>query len=87
MRLSYLKDYTKSNLKEVIRMTEQKIGRPSLGITKKVSITLTEEEWKRFEVFKKLEHIKTTSEALRGMIRSNIYKEKESQEEEFMFFD
>ncbi|PEI44617.1 CopG family transcriptional regulator [Bacillus pseudomycoides] len=28
-------------------------GRPSLGITKKVSITLSEEDWKRIEDSKK----------------------------------
>lgn len=28
---------------------EKTVGRPPIGITKKVSITLTEEDWKRIE--------------------------------------
>lgn len=48
---------------KVTRSEGRKVGRPSTGITKKVSLTLTEEEWKELENFDTVslfikEHIK-----------------------------
>jgi hypothetical protein len=49
-----------------------KIGRPSLGITKKVSITLREQEWETLDQLQKEIPCDSRSELLRHIIREFI---------------
>ena len=49
-----------------------KIGRPSLGVTKKVSITLQEEEWRMLDKFQGEIPCSSRSELLRYIIRNFI---------------
>lgn len=41
--------YQKGLLNQEFFVFEKKIGRPSLGVTKKVSLTLTDDEWLLFD--------------------------------------
>lgn len=52
-----------------------RIGRPSLGVTKKVSITLPAEDWERLEVLKDFLQIKSTSELMRYIIGLKLDQE------------
>lgn len=47
---------------------EIKIGRPSLGVTKKVSITLPEEIWQRLEDLQDKSDCSSRSEFLREIL-------------------
>lgn len=49
---------------------EVKVGRPSLGVTKKVSITLEQEEWEQLEILQKDSGCGSRSELLRKIIRN-----------------
>lgn len=53
--------------------SEVKLGRPSLGITKKVSITLKANEWAMLDAIKKEGAYKSRSELLRKIIRNTVY--------------
>lgn len=63
------------NEKIVYRMmfkVRSEIGRPALGTTKKVSLTLTDREWEQLEELKDMSGSKSTSEVLRRLIRNVI---------------
>lgn len=50
-------------------MKESKVGRPSLGVTQKVSLTLTSEEWEKLNYLQIKTDSKSRSELLRTLIR------------------
>jgi metal-responsive CopG/Arc/MetJ family transcriptional regulator len=51
---------------------EKKMGRPSLGLTKKVSITLPQELWDKLEIAKVSSKSSSMSELLRKIIVAAI---------------
>lgn len=48
-------------------MAKPKQGRPSLGVTRKVSITLTEDEWVQIWKWQDEGHFASLSEYFRGL--------------------
>jgi metal-responsive CopG/Arc/MetJ family transcriptional regulator len=56
----------------VTNQEEKKMGRPSLGLTKKVSITLPEELWDKLEIAKVSSESSSMSELLRKIIVAAI---------------
>lgn len=57
-----------------------KVGRPSIGVTKKVSLTLSEDLWNEIEKIKTGEKI-SQSELLRTIIESHFNKQNENIED------
>lgn len=54
-------------------ISHQKMGRPSLGTTKKVSVTLKDDEWKQLDSLQKELSCKTRSELMRKVLRNVIH--------------
>jgi metal-responsive CopG/Arc/MetJ family transcriptional regulator len=52
-------------------MKDQKVGRPAIGITKKISLTLSDEVWKEIEERCKLGKF-SRSEVIREIIDDNL---------------
>lgn len=59
-------------LNELETVQVNKVGRPSIGDTKKVSITLTEEDWKSLDSFQTKYNLTSRSQLLRIVIRDFI---------------
>ena len=59
-------------------MNEKKLGRPSLGITKKVSLTLSEDDWKWIE----LHNGGNTSSLMRNLVW-DARQEQDAYEKDF----
>lgn len=57
----------KRELDQLSKEDKPKMGRPSIGVTKKVSITLPATEWERIADLKENNHIESISEHFRNL--------------------
>jgi len=67
------------NTGEFPEKEEVKIGRPSLGVTKKVSITLPEEYWEMLDILQDETGSTSRSEILRKILTITLDNEVKSQ--------